>query len=182
MNTSRENLLISCLLIFAVTLCLFSAVGAPVEEPPDAGVYAKFSGQWKSLERIHTAGGSQRLAKVIVHKQPTRVVRIFHNSHASIKIVGSSVQLFVRDVPNFGERDVLIVKLDVKKGHRELQTVSAGDPSTFKSAFSKRRAPRLGIYKISDHTYSMVPVERLDPGEYMVTVSPGTIGYDFSVE
>lgn len=101
-------------LLLGVILCLVPTEQAQVEEPPNSGVYLKVSGQWKSLEPMRAAGGTRRLAMTVVYGQPPQVVWVFQNPHASIKIPSNSVQLFVRDIPNFGERDVLIVKFDVK--------------------------------------------------------------------
>jgi hypothetical protein len=169
-------------LLFAAALCWFSTAHALVEEPPKTGVYVRVSGEWTALEAIKAASGKKHVARVAVHGQPLKIVWVFRYAHAPVKVLGASVELFVRDVPGFDERDVLIVKLDVKKDHRELQTTSGGNLSTFTTGIGRKRAPEFEAHKISDHTYSIVPREHLHRGEYMITVAPGMSGYDFTAQ
>jgi hypothetical protein len=169
-------------LLLTVALYQLSVAQAQIEEPPNPGVYVRGVDGWESAEPIRAVDGTERLTRTVLHGQPPQDVWLFRNPHASIKILGKSVQLFVRDLPNFGERDVLIVKLDVKRDHRELRTTSGGNLSTFKSGLSRKNAPKFETRKITDHTYSIILREPLPPGEYMITIAPGMRGYDFAVQ
>ena len=170
-------------LLLAVALCLVPIAQAQVEEPPNTGVYVKVSDRWISLEPIRAAGRTTKhLARLFLPGLPPQVVWSFRGTHAALRIFGNSVQLFVRDVPDFDERNVVIVKFTVKNDHRELQTTSAGNFSTFKAGFSRKQAPEFEVHKTSDHAYSIIPTERLSPGEYLITIGPGMIGYDFAVQ
>ena len=153
-----------------------------VDEPPSSGVYVRDSTGWMSLEPIRWAGGeTERADRVLIPGLPPQLfVWMFRGAHAPVKIKDSSVQLFIREVPGFDDRNVLLVKFDVKKDQRELQSIG-GNFLTFKSGFSKERAPEFQIHKVSDHTFSVTPKEALPPGEYMITISPGVNGYCFSV-
>jgi hypothetical protein len=78
------------------------------------------------------------------------------------------------------ERDLLIVRFDQKKDHRELKTTSGGNMFTFKSGLSKERMPDITTKTVSDGIFMVTPNEDLKPGEYMVTFSAlGNSGYDF---
>jgi len=169
-------------LVLAVAWCWVSAARAQIAEPPNPGVYVKVSGQWTMLKPMQAVSGKRRLLKVVIHGQPFEVVWAFRNSHAPVKVLGTSAEVFVRDVPGFSERDVLVVRLHVKKHRRELRMRSSENPSTFKTGFDEAQAPRFEGHRISDHTYSVITSPRLGPGEYMITIAPGSRGYDFTIE
>ena len=81
------------------------------------------------------------------------------------------------------ERDVVIVRFDKKKDHRELQTTSGGNMFTFKSGFSKERLPDITTSKIADGIFTVTPNQDLPPGEYLITFSSvGVNGYDFGIK
>ena len=154
-----------------------------VDEPSSSGVYLKDSTGWKKLEQIRwVSGEASQGGKALVPGLPPQLfVWTFRDAHAPVQVNGFSAHFFIRDVSGFHDHDVLIVKLDVKKDHRELQS-TGGDFLTFKSGLSKDRAPEFQIHKVSDDTFSITPKEPLAPGEYMITISPGVNGYGFSVK
>ena len=153
-----------------------------MDEPPSSGVYIKDSTGWKNLEQIRWVSGetSQEGKALLPGLPPQLFVWTFRDAHAPVQVNGGSAQFFIRDASGFNDHDVLVVKLEVKKDHRELQN-TGGDFLTFKSGFSKDRAPEFQIHKVSDHTFSITPKEPLVPGEYMITISPGVNGYGVSV-
>ena len=69
------------------------------------------------------------------------------------------------------ERDLIIIRFDKKKDHRELQTTSGGNMFTFKSGISKERMPDISTKTVSDGIFTVTPNDDLKPGEYMVTFS-----------
>jgi hypothetical protein len=78
-------------------------------------------------------------------------------------------------------RDLVLVRFDKKKDHRELQTTSGGNLFTFKSGFSKERAPDIEVTQVSETVFKVVPTSNLAPGEFMLTYYPGNIGHDFGI-
>jgi hypothetical protein len=79
-------------------------------------------------------------------------------------------------------RDLLIVRFDKKKDHRELQTTNGGNMFTFKAGMSKDRMPDITTKTVGDGVFMVTPTEDLKPGEYMITFSVlGATGYDFGV-
>ena len=80
-------------------------------------------------------------------------------------------------------RDLLIIRFDKKKDHRELQTTKGGNMFTFKAGISKDRMPDITTKTIADGIFMVTPNEDLRPGEYMVTFSAlGNSGYDFGIK
>jgi hypothetical protein len=81
------------------------------------------------------------------------------------------------------DRDLLIIRFDKKKDHRELQTTSGGNMFTFKSGMSKDRMPDITTKTVTDGIFIVTPSEDLKRDEYMITFSAlGTSGYDFGVK
>jgi hypothetical protein len=80
-------------------------------------------------------------------------------------------------------RDLLIVRFDKKKDHRELQTTNGGSMFTFKTGLSKDRMPDITTKMIAEGIFLVTPNEDLKPGEYMVTFGTfGISGYDFGIK
>ena len=73
------------------------------------------------------------------------------------------------DVAGRSGRDLIIVRLDKKKDHRELQTTSGGNMFTFKAGIGKDRLPDITTKTVSDGVFVVTPNEDLKPGEYMLT-------------
>jgi hypothetical protein len=89
---------------------------------------------------------------------------------------------YLTNVPGQSSRDLVIVRFNKKKDHRELQTTSGGNMLTFKAGFSKEKMPDIIVSPISETTFSVAPVEDMPPGEYFMTFgSSGAVGFDFGI-
>jgi hypothetical protein len=85
-------------------------------------------------------------------------------------------------VPGHSERDIVIVRFDTKKDHRELQVTSGSSAFTLKSGFSKERTPEITTTHISDSEFTVIPTQDLVIGEYLLTFGgSGAMGYDFGI-
>jgi hypothetical protein len=169
-------------LVLSLTLWWIWVPYAQAQEPLKPGVYVELADQWIPLKAVSAILIRTQPTRMIIRGNGRRTVTVFRNAHAQTKVLSNSPELFVRDVPGFGERDVLIVKLDVRRGRRELPTAIGENPSSFRSRLGRNRAPEFDARKISDHTFSIAPAEPLSRGEYMITVSPGMRGYEFAVQ
>ena len=65
-------------------------------------------------------------------------------------------------------RDLVLVRFDKKKDHRELQTTSGGNMFTLKAGFSKERAPDIDVKAVSETIFAVVPASNLPDGEYII--------------
>ncbi len=87
------------------------------------------------------------------------------------------------EVAGMTERDLVIVRLDKKKDHRELQTTSGSSIFTFKAGVSKNRLPEIVTKRLADGLFLVTPAQDLKPGEYLLTFSTlGGSGYDFGIK
>jgi hypothetical protein len=101
----------------------------------------------------------------------------------------STGRAYVRELPALAniagrsERDLIIVRFDKKKDHRELQTTSGGNMFTFKAGLSKDRTPDITTKSVAEGVFMVTPSADLQPGEYLLTFSAmGNNGYDFSIK
>jgi len=86
------------------------------------------------------------------------------------------------NVPRRSERDIVLVRFDKKKDHRELQTTSGRNALTFKSGFSKEKTPDISATRHSETILKVTPNADLQPGEYLLTFGAGgLLGYDFVI-
>src|SRR5205807_457159 len=77
-------------------------------------------------------------------------------------------------------RDLMIVRMDKKKDHRELQTTNG---AVFKSAgYKKSNMVEVSSTPVSADVMAITPTADLKDGEYLLVFSyGGSDGYDFAV-
>ncbi len=79
-------------------------------------------------------------------------------------------------------RDTVIVLLNKKGDHRELQIIKSGLFGA-KAGYDKKRMPDVALLSINNLMITITPNEDLAPGEYLLTwESMGSYGYDFGIK
>jgi hypothetical protein len=154
------------------------------------GFYYKTNHGWQKLEVISMAGGGLKHAgKMLVPGLTPQYVWTFRGAESPVQIEDKRPTFCVVESPVLAgiagrtDRDLLIIRFDKRKDHRELQTTSGGNMFTFKSGISKDRMPDITAKIISDGIFTITPNEDLKPDEYMLTFSAlGTSGYDFGIK
>ena len=154
------------------------------------GFYFRTNHGWQKLEVISMAGGGLKHAgKMLVPGLTPQYVWTFRGAESPVQIEDKRPTFCVVESPVLAgiagrtDRDLLIIRFDKKKDHRELQTTNGGNMFTFKSGISKDRMPDITTKTISDGIFTITPNEDLKPDEYMVTFSAlGTSGYDFGIK
>jgi hypothetical protein len=153
------------------------------------GTYYKSPGGWVKLEQLTMAGGgATHMGKMFVPGLTPQMVWTYRGPEAPVQIADRRPTFVVKqspyivNIPGHSDRDLLIVRFNKKKDHRELQTTSGGNMFTFKAGLSKEKTPEIAVAKISDTTFSITPTNDLDPGEYLLTFSAlGFNGFDFGI-
>ena len=136
-----------------------------------------------------SGSGLKHVAKVFVPGLTPQMVWTFRDSQAPVQIEGQSPQFCVKFLPVMAgipyapsARDIVVVRFDRKKDHRELQTTNGGNEFTFKSGLSKDRMPDIVVNAVDVNTYFVSPKSPLQVGEYLLsTSSMGIYGYDFGL-
>lgn len=178
-------------LLIAVVACNAQDAGVPgdVQSLGD-GFYYQSSRGWKKLEPISIAGGGlKHVGKMFVPGLTPQMVWTFRGAEAPAQIEDKRPTFCIKELPSLADvagrsgRDLIIVRLDKKKDHRELQTSSGGNVFTFKAGIGKDRLPDITTKTVSDGVFILTPNEDLKPGEYMLTFAAmGNSGYDFGVK
>jgi len=79
-------------------------------------------------------------------------------------------------------RTTVIVLLNKKGDHRELQVIKRGLFGA-KTGYDKKRMPDVTLHSINNLMITITPNEDLAPGEYLLTWnSMGSVGYDFGIK
>jgi hypothetical protein len=154
------------------------------------GFYYKTAHGWKKLEVISMAGGGlKHVGKMFVPGLTPQYVWTFREAESPVQIEDKRPTFCVVEssmmagIAGRSDRDLLIIRFDKKKDHRELQTTSGGNMFTFKSGISKDRMPDITTKTLADGIFMVTPSEDLKPDEYMLTFSAlGTSGYDFGIK
>jgi hypothetical protein len=158
-------------------------------KPAEPGVYYKSPTGFVKLEQIMMAGGgAKHTGKMFVPGLTPQMVYTFRGAHSPIQLSETKPTFYIRQnpymasVPGHSERDIVIVRFDTKKDHRELQVTSGSSAFTLKSGFSKERTPDIATTHISDSDFTVIPTQDLVPGEYLLTFGgSGAMGYDFGI-
>lgn len=188
---AKQSLLCAATLAAVVLLCAGQDAAVPQDvQSLSDGVYYKTAQGWQKLEPVSMAGGGLKHAgKMFVPGLTPQMVWTFRDAESPAQIADRRPTFCVKELPALANiagrsgRDLLIVRLDKKKDHRELQTTSGGSMFTFKAGLSKDRMPDITRETIADGIFMLTPNEDLKPGEYMVTFSAlGTSGYDFGIK
>jgi hypothetical protein len=153
------------------------------------GFYYKASQGWQKLSPISMAGGgAKHVEKMFVPGLTPQFVWTFRGAEAPVQISERRPTFCVKEsaamanIEGRTERDLIIVRFDKRKDHRELQTTNGGNMFTFKAGLSKDRTPDVTVKPIADGTFTVTPNEDLRPGEYMLTFGGlGYSGYDFGI-
>ncbi len=153
------------------------------------GTYYKSPSGWVKLGQLTMAGGgATHVGKMFVPGLTPQMVWTYRGAEAPVQIAERRPTFVVKqspyvlNIPGHSDRDLLIVRFNKKKDHRELQTTSGGNMFTFKAGLSKEKTPDITVTKLSETTFSVVPTSDLDPGEYLLTFSAlGFNGFDFGV-
>jgi hypothetical protein len=105
------------------------------------------------------------------------MVWTYRGAEAPIQISERRPTFLVKELPALADiagrsgRDLVIVRFDKKKDHRELQTTNGGNMFTFKAGLSKDRTPDITLRAISDGMFEVTPNQDLLSGEYLITFS-----------
>ena len=191
MRVTKQSLIISAVIVMAFVCHAQEALNIPpdIQKLAD-GFYYKTQQGWQKLEPTQMAGGGLKHAgKMFVPGLTPQMVWTFRGAESPIQIVEPRPTFCIKEQPMLSEmagrseRDVVIVRFDKKKDHRELQTTSGGNMFTFKSGFSKERLPDVTTSKIADGIFTVTPNQDLPLGEYLITFSSvGVNGYDFGIK
>ena len=155
-----------------------------------AGFYYKTQQGWQKLEPLAMAGGgAKHMGKMFVPGLTPQMVWTFRDAESPAQITGRRPVFCVKEMPSLvsiagrSRRDLVIVRFDKKKDHRELQVTNGGNMFTFKSGLSKDRMPDITAQVIADGVFMVTPNDDLKPGEYMISFSAlGIQGYDFGIK
>lgn len=177
-----------------VLTVLFASL-AFAQEPPNVaslvnGFYYQTPQGWKRLEPLTMAGGGlKHVGKMFVPGLTPQMVWTFRGAESPVQLQENRPTFLVKEFPalantaGFSSRDLIIVRFDKKKDHRELQTTSGGNMFTFKSGLDRGRIVDASAKTLDTEGAFIVTVnEDMKPGEYMLTFSSlGIQGYDFGI-
>jgi hypothetical protein len=154
------------------------------------GFYYRSLQGWDKLQPISMAGGGVKHAgKMFVPGLTPQMVWTFRGAEAPIQIFARKPEFLIKEPPQLAniagrsERDVVIVRFDKKKDHRELQVTNGGNMVTFKAGLSKDRTPDITVKEVSNGIFAVTPTKELMRGEYLITFDRmSASGYDFGVK
>ena len=134
-----------------------------------------------------SGGGATHMGKLLVPGLTPHMVWTFRGATAPVQIDDPIPSFYIKQNPQMmniaghSPRDLVLVRFDRKKDHRELQTTSGGNMFTFKAGFSKEKTPEIEVTQVSESIVMVRPKQKLPAGEYLLTYGLGASGFDFGI-
>ena len=162
-----------------------NAIGPKDVQTLSDGFYYQTTQGWQKLEPISMAGGGlKHVGKMFVPGLTPQYVWTFRGEASPVQIEDKKPTFCIKELPSLADiagrssRDLLIVRFDKKKDHRELQTTNRGNMFTFKAGLSKDRLPDITTKTIAEGVFIVTLNEDLKPETFSAL---GTSGYDFGI-
>jgi hypothetical protein len=155
----------------------------PTGLPKEQGIFYKGVSGWVPLQEVQSSGAKTTgMGKALLTGGwggSGDVVMVFPGAEAPVQISESKPTFYSRP-PIQSPRDLMIVRVDKKKDHRELQTTTG---AVFKSAgYKKSNVVEVSTTLLSSDVMVITPATDLKDGEYLLVFSyGGSGGYDFSI-
>jgi hypothetical protein len=143
----------------------------------EPGVYYWAGTAWQPMEPLTWSANG-------VNKEGKSSVFAYRHPEARVQITGGS-PLFCYKFTEAASgspssQNVVIARLDQKKDHRELKTLSDAGAFKLKLGLSKERTPEITVTEVTPGMILISPKDPLSPGEYVLGGSSLAIsGYDF---
>ena len=124
-------LFLVALSLFSIpTVCQNTPDGAPKDiQSLSDGFYYQTPQGWQKLEQLTMAGGGlKHVGKMFVPGLTPQMVWTFRGAESPVQITDKRPTFCIKEFPQLADiagrsgRDLLIVRFDKKKDHRELQT------------------------------------------------------------
>jgi hypothetical protein len=155
------------------------------EPPPKPGGYYLGRQGWLPLSHMLIAERKVRKwYRALIPTLAPQGVLVFRGAEAPIKIDERKPLFFIRQQgPADGSaRDVLMVRLQKKKDHRELPAMSGATIFNWKERIPREHIIPSTVSSVAPDAYTITPANGLAPGEYMLTFGTGDGGgYDFQI-
>jgi len=169
------------LFVGIVAAIAFAQSPKPNEEAAkvEPGAYYWTGTAWQPLEPLTwSANGVNKAGKSFVwtYRHPEARVQLTEGSplfcYKFIEAAPGS--------PNAPSVNIVIARLEQKKDHRQLATLSEAGAFKFKAGLSKEHTPEITLTSVTSGVILISPKEPLSPGEYVLGRSSLAItGYDF---
>ncbi len=171
-------------IILAVLLQAANPAAPPPGLPAGTGVYyLQGDAKWFKLEppaseKSQTKGMGLFIETAGLSNLDTTIV--YRGSRAALQISNPRPTFYVRGAGPAA--DALIVELTRKKDSRTVQTVSSEATIRNKGGFKRPDIRRVAVAVFSDASFSVKPLQDLEPGEYLLVFGYVSTGVDFGIE
>lgn len=185
--------LILCFLFVTPAVLAQSANPIDAASKLEPGAYYWAGTSWNAMKHIKASGTiTKHWKRMLVPGLAPQVLWKYRNAQASIQIHGGTPLFCMKfkgaetlitlsgDTRALTGGDIMIIRLDEAKDHRELPASLGGNAITFRAGLSKDRLLDITATELDTDTYMVSMKTPLAPGEYLLTISRfGVKGFDF---
>ncbi len=179
---------VGCLLYLAVVPAGSVFSQAPKPAPPHgmpsgAGVfYRQASGKWITLDPAYVDQSKLKGMDTYIDTDGLTALNMeyeYLGATAPLRLTDMRPEFYVRGKgsPQYSQ----IVQLTRKKESRSVKTASTEVSIFNRGGFKRGEIRPVTVTALSGGSYSVVPVNDLKPGEYLLALGSAVIGYDFAV-
>ncbi len=171
-----------------ICLAMIAQAPAPKPAPPSGmpapkGVYfLQAPGKWISLDPAYVDASKIKGMDTYIETDGYTALNMeyeYLGVSAPLQLTDRKPVFFVRGVGN--PQYAQLVQLTKKKENRAVKTSSTEVSIGNRGGFKQSEIRPVTITALSDGSYSIVPVNDLKPGEYLLALGSAVIGYDFGI-
>jgi hypothetical protein len=180
-------------LVSSLVLSATVALAADQPIPTEKGTYIQDSNSWNKMYLASVIGvknGGVAASAFTYGIAKAHVEVIYRDAEAPVKTSNAKPTFRVVGDLDVAPRDIIIVRVEKKKDHRELQTAKAGLWSGINSQYPREAITEVSVQQV-DGGVVITPNSDLKPGEYLLFAGQpfagggmpsGYGGFDFSVK
>jgi hypothetical protein len=154
-----------------------------IPKPSTAGVYNQNGSDWIKIQPAPIAAIKPKGLGLFIQTDGytslgTNVV--CRGGKAALRITLAKPVFFIREAGS--SQDALIVRLAQGKDNRTAHASTVDTSVENKGGFRKGDIRKVAVTEYPDHSFSLIPVKDLNPGEYLLVFGSGASGFDFGID
>jgi hypothetical protein len=154
-----------------------------IPKPSAAGVYYQNGSDWLKIQPAPIAAMKSKGLGLFIQTNGYTGMgtnAVCRGGKAALRITLAKPVFFIREAGS--SQDALIVRLAQGKDNRTVHSSTVDISVENKGGFRKGDIRKVAVTEYPDHSFSLMPVKDLNPGEYLLVFGGATSGFDFGID
>ncbi len=171
-------------LLYALFL-LFQGTAVPMpERPSTSGVYfLQDNASWIRLQLAPIADSKIKGLDIYVRSGGYTNLGLkmdCRGSKAALRVRAPRPVFSIREAGS--SKDAMLIRLTVQRNRRTFRATASDASTENRGGFKQQDIRKLQVQEYADHSFTLMPQEDLEPGEYLLFFGNVNSSYDFGVD